>query len=680
MATRASRNKRLIETRQSPIPFAGPQTPSPQSGTQVKTPEIQGLFNAPVNIEAQNTYKAMGNLGNTFSQAGQALQQRKIKARQLNTIDNRTHDFLLKAEEMDKRLHRMMVTRVFDPSRGEIGPERQRPKFQLDPSEYETEYKKGLKLLQEQAVDGLLDKDGMAIDPVVHRGISDSVNTYLRDKIPEMLSFATKMEIGKIEGDWERNIRDAMQAAQDGVLNIKAADTHLAKAYERGLELARTGAFPKGESEVRGRIAALAKEWMTSEVLDARSVEQLEGILKSEQYRWMPREEIESRIKTLKQEKRAIKIAEQEAWRFNRDRIKEDKEVSKDHVRTWLYQRVKAGEYLDPNTREAFVSDFFKAMSYGLVEDSDYRVWAKEFPKGEEYMGEVQNAVRGIIEKSPQHIFKKFGIESNLNITTEEKVRRLTDAVADVFRMVREGKAASGMVQSLQSNHGTTKQGGKDLIKLAVDPNNINLKMRKELNPLVRHDVLLHQESENRKLGEEIVKGKVKPASVEKQGIEPTPIKEKPKTKDAAFIEDETEELKPDKERITITFDELLKSKDFKYKATDWDNPRDINLSAQWMKQEINDGLITKYNVTDIPKDIDKAYPIKGKKKKKMSKAEDRLRTFLTKNQDVLNQLFDGNKQLESKVNELLNRGLWSEVLKLLKQELDDNTSYTFED
>ena len=145
---RQSRVQRLQETRPNPISLLSPQTPSLQAGQEVKEPMVQGLFQAPENVEAQRAYGQIGQSASNLGRTGEALQKQRINARRLTTIDKRTGTFLLNAETLKAQLKSKLVS-------GELPAEK-----------YEEVHVKGLEQLKKDAFEGLLNEDGQPRDHI----------------------------------------------------------------------------------------------------------------------------------------------------------------------------------------------------------------------------------------------------------------------------------------------------------------------------------------------------------------------------------------------------------------------------------------------------------------------------------------------------------------------------------
>ena len=304
---RQSRVQRLQETRPNPISLLDPQTPSLQAGQEVKEPRVQGLFQAPENVEAQRAYGQIGQFASNLGRTGEALQKQRINARRLTTIDKRTGTFLLNAETLKAQLKSKLVS-------GELLPEK-----------YEEVHIKGLEQLKKDASEGLLNEDGQPIDHITSAGIQSKVNQYMVKELPTILGRAVNLEIDKSKYQWEDlNLRQPFLQFQDGKFDLMALDTALTSARDKGKAYVSTGVF-ESMDEVEKKIATWGKKMLTAELEEAQNVEELEALIETEAFANLDKSEMRKKLDNLKKELPAkIKRLEDQRSLID-DQLKRDK-------------------------------------------------------------------------------------------------------------------------------------------------------------------------------------------------------------------------------------------------------------------------------------------------------------------------------------------------------------------
>ena len=351
----------ITETSKDTTALKSPLTPSIGAGTQVKQPVVSGLFNAPQNTEAYNTLQALGRFRSNLGQAGNALMERRTQALRVGTIDDRTTKFLVAAEQADAELKKGML-------RGDIKLEN-----------YYEAYEAKFKQITEETYEGLLDENNNPKDAATFLGISKIVDSYKAKKVPEVLGFGVRAENEGLKSKWHNNIQAQLRAKQDGIFSLAGMNQVFEDAMEKGMAYVKTGVFGD-EKEVRDYVEGYAKDFMESELLDAATPEELKAVMNSQEFKWIDRKKVKTRINDIKTLERLEKEENWKQYKRDLELAKTRRDEAKQGVFGELYMRRKNGEHY-----KSLIPDLQQSLNSGAITNGEYKTIVESTPYGQEH-------------------------------------------------------------------------------------------------------------------------------------------------------------------------------------------------------------------------------------------------------------------------------------------------------
>ena len=323
MAYRASNVKRLQQTR--PNTAAAPITPSPQSGTQIKTPTVGGLFNAPMNQEGLRTNQMIGNMGDSLFQAGQAAMKKRKAAEQLFKITNLQGSFQIAAQNAIEEVKAASINEGLDPDLWEGTLQQKLAAIQAD----------------------LTNKAGN--DPAVRAGLNKAIQTWTSTNYPKFSALAFKVGQQKKTQDYF--------AQQKTLLENSPSDDipRLIQDWEEQASLLKELGIMDDASE---KLDAMLQEYAQTQILDNASIEELKRLKIDPAYSWIDKKKIADHLK----DKEAVFASDIKFIEAEIASKKEETKVLERQMARNVKARYMSGEQFSP----------VKAVRDKLVADTNY--------------------------------------------------------------------------------------------------------------------------------------------------------------------------------------------------------------------------------------------------------------------------------------------------------------------
>ena len=350
MAYRASNVKRLQQTR--PNTAAAPITPNPQSGTQIKTPTVGGLFNAPMNQEGLRTNQMIGNMGDSLFQAGQAAMKKRKQANQLFEITNKSSNFEIGAIDLENEIKSKVVSQ------------------EIPPNKMEEAYTAGLEKLRSGLTEGVT-------DPIVLAGVNKAIQSYVGKNYGKFAEMAFKAENESGLQTFYKNVRNKLSKQ----LGNGKADLESFTGIIKGLEEEKNAFVMAGiesSKDMTKNIDAILKDVYQKELLDYSNVKELEGMRNNRKFNWVDKASIDSRIKEINDQKKQSIEALEYQISVSGERTKK----LENNVRADLNILWGNGDFvsLDPAKRNYATGILNKAVRQGVVTDNEARTLQTQKP------------------------------------------------------------------------------------------------------------------------------------------------------------------------------------------------------------------------------------------------------------------------------------------------------------